>query len=1329
MSVFHHSVITPPEEASEPDVKSCLMGGGGLEYPSFATSGNQRKWTVAFWCKANWSHMASSSSAQWLFSAQHTTTSYYTHVYLDWKGKINITNSYGGSENTTVRSASPIGDVANWYHIQIVWDTAQATDSNRVQLYVNGEQVTSLESAVYPAQDSDSTLMLTGTKHYIGKYGSLYPYNGYLSDFYFLDGEALGPSDFTQTRGGVLVPREYSMSGATGNSFHLNFEKEGNASSWLVQSDHPNNSTVFDDSSDIGAAITLSSGSAAPKHSTAFGNPFDWKDQDGRAIACNGVGAATVADMFKTDGSSTADGSTDWEIGNNDFTLEFWVKLDAITDQWQAVLGSTGYGSGVTDSWQIYANYGNIELWHKDGSSTTQVMDAGGALTAGEWSHICVTSEYQGGANNLDRETKLYINGTLKQTNGSDTKSYDDPNGIRIGNNDEGGGYPTDGEYYDVRLVVGSLIAPPSGGPSSKLSAVTGTKLLIQPEQDDSISTTGDISSFDKSGVSGRTITGQGNLNFTSDEWAALGLSKELDPFATKNSAILFDGDYDAFYVPRNVGTSMDIAMYDGDFTLDFWSMSMTHASYHTLFSVGYAHAGDFILQSNGADRKLYAYASGGYLCTESTGAYQDSWHYYVITRDGDTLSIYRDGTLTAQNTDISAYNFGSGSTAATTAKVQFGSSSTNHSSAYGFKGYLFDLRLRNGVVGSTSVPTARIGGGMLHNGADSSGLKNHWTTIDLNPKRSTMVDSPNTGKNYATLNYRSRANGYTYIGSLAYITDSTNAYGGTQSTIGITAGDGKFLAEFRAITSTTDWSVGINNGEHEEGAVGSQHGIGYTADGAITEAGTASQSSLATISDGDIVGIAIDLSGSTRSVQFYKNGAALGSAESIPAAWEHVHFACGSSASGLVWYANFGQNPYFHAANTSGGFSTTQTEFAYPVTGYKALSDENLPTPPIGSPSNYVDVLAYSGSGSKSFSGGGMQPDLCIFKDRTGTSSFKVVDSVRGVEKALEADSTDAEATESNGLTSFDSNGFTVGSDSAYSASGGMVAWCWKAGDTTHSNTSFNATSDFSIMKWTGNGTEEDGDDGYQDNDQDILHRLSGKPEFIMAADRTQNASANDSGVGGFYVWHKDLEYVTSSGDGSVISMASYFTEQECSGAGLYGLGGPFYGVDSTKIEFNNGEDDSDNLYMLNYGGNTDSMEMGMELDPDDYVAYAWKGVNGFSKFGTFLHHQRWVYLGFEPKILLVKASNSSRSWMLIDNTRGADSQGHTNLYNPRTNFLTLDDPVAESSLGDGVDGFEFTSNGFKAVGDNYMNSSSAHRYLYAAWAAKPFKNSRGVF
>ena len=127
----------------------------------------------------------------------------------------------------------------------------------------------------------------------------------------------------------------------------------------------------------------------------------------------------------------------------------------------------------------------------------------------------------------------------------------------------------------------------------------------------------------------------------------------------------------------------------------------------------------------------------------------------------------------------------------------------------------------------------------------------------------------------------------------------------------------------------------------------------------------------------------------------------------------------------------------------------------------WKELLSENIP--PINS-ENFNTVL-YDGTGSaQSITGVGFKPDWVWIKQRNGTAWNSVFDSTRGAGKRIVTNSPNAENTDIQRLSSFDADGFSLGSDGDVNGSGKtFVAWCWKAnGGTTSSNT------DGSITKYS---------------------------------------------------------------------------------------------------------------------------------------------------------------------------------------------------------------------------------------------------------------------
>jgi hypothetical protein len=130
-----------------------------------------------------------------------------------------------------------------------------------------------------------------------------------------------------------------------------------------------------------------------------------------------------------------------------------------------------------------------------------------------------------------------------------------------------------------------------------------------------------------------------------------------------------------------------------------------------------------------------------------------------------------------------------------------------------------------------------------------------------------------------------------------------------------------------------------------------------------------------------------------------------------------------------------------------------------------------------------YFNTVLYTGTGSAtSITGVGFQPDWVWIKPRSFVDNHVLFDSVRGVQKRLISNSTATEFANAQMLTAFGSDSFSLGTDNNVNGSSNTYAsWNWLAGGTAVSNTagsitstvSANTTSGFSIVSYTGNGTD----------------------------------------------------------------------------------------------------------------------------------------------------------------------------------------------------------------------------------------------------------------
>ncbi len=326
----------------------------------------------------------------------------------------------------------------------------------------------------------------------------------------------------------------------------------------------------------------------------------------------------------------------------------------------------------------------------------------------------------------------------------------------------------------------------------------------------------------------------------------------------------------------------------------------------------------------------------------------------------------------------------------------------------------------------------------------------------------------------------------------------------------------------------------------------------------------------------------------------------------------------------------------------------------------------------------SYMSAKTYAGNnGSQSITGVGHQPDMIWIKKRDGSADSSLMDSVRGVRKSLTTNNAEAEYTETAALSSFDSDGFSFdgsGFDHV-NTSNDFVAWNWKAGttsgistdgetDITPSGYSFNATSGFSIVKYTGTGTSGEG----------VPHGLGAKPQFIIVK-RTDTSGA----------WTVFTQQTLNT------SNATKFFEMHNTDAEA-----------TNNNRWNGWQPDTVNFYLGNAAE--------VNASGGTYVAYVFASKDGFSKHGRYTGNADsdgpFCFTGFQPSFVIVKRVDSADTWFLLD--------GKRDTYNPAKHWLMADSGGAEQTS---PIMFDMLSNGFKQKGTGGGNNASGGTYIYMAF------------
>jgi len=198
---------------------------------------------------------------------------------------IRIRQLAGGTQNINIKTSAEFRDVSAWYHIVVAVDTTQSTESDRIKLYVNGNQITAFDSATYPPINNDTEVNVSSsyTTHIGKRNNNDHHFDGYMCEFVFIDGSQLAPTSFGEFDEDTNIWKPKDVSGLTfgNNGFYLDFEdssnlgndKSGNNSDFTA-----NNLSATNQSEDTCTNNYAIMNSALPPHSSDFRNGnVEWR--------------------------------------------------------------------------------------------------------------------------------------------------------------------------------------------------------------------------------------------------------------------------------------------------------------------------------------------------------------------------------------------------------------------------------------------------------------------------------------------------------------------------------------------------------------------------------------------------------------------------------------------------------------------------------------------------------------------------------------------------------------------------------------------------------------------------------------------------------------------------------------------------------------------------------------------------------------------------------------------------------------------------------------------------------------------------------------------
>jgi len=190
---------------------------------TLGTATDVDKWTMSAWVKR--CTLGANSS---IFTCYGNGSQKGT-IRFDSTNKISAYLLYSGGWKY-VQTSAVYRDVSAWYHIVVAVDTSQATDTNRIKLYVNGSLAT-IGASTYPAQDAN-THFNEAVEHQIGSLiDETEDGDMYLSEFVFIDGTQYAASDFGEFDSNTpTVFKPIDVSGLTfgTNGCYLDFKDSSN---------------------------------------------------------------------------------------------------------------------------------------------------------------------------------------------------------------------------------------------------------------------------------------------------------------------------------------------------------------------------------------------------------------------------------------------------------------------------------------------------------------------------------------------------------------------------------------------------------------------------------------------------------------------------------------------------------------------------------------------------------------------------------------------------------------------------------------------------------------------------------------------------------------------------------------------------------------------------------------------------------------------------------------------------------------------------------------------------------------------------------------------
>ena len=1159
-------------------------------YRNVTVSGSTTKFTQSVWVKRavlgsyqNIGLCASDGtwSPQFRFQADDTIAAYVFYNGSTWTGNLITSQAFK--------------DTKNWYHFVLAVDTSQAVAADRIKLYVNGTQVSSLSTAAYPPINSSLIYNVPSVGNF-PQIGGNNMFDGYMAELYAIDGQQLTPSSF-----GVFdadnnwMPQRYTGTYGT-NGFYLPFTPPSTADTMTYGVQMIAGSGQYLQVSSPGTAFQFGTGDFTIEmfvyHTTSGVQTTYYGDapsqSNGIYLYRTGTNTLSVYTQSQIVNSTATIPVNQWAhvaVSRSGTTLRIFIDgklVGSVTDSMNLSATECFIGNDTLPSGQMIGAISNVRVVKGTAVYTAQFTPPTSNLTAISGTSLLTCQ----GASITDASTNGFTitnTGTVtvvdaspwRRTIGYDasgsgnsfypynlnetpstvvtygspgTYTWTAPSGVTSvkalviagggGGADNGGGGGAGGMVYNAAVSVtpgtSYTVTVGSGGRGGDTSSNTS-----QNGRDSVFSSITAVGGGrgSQQGVNGPGNGGSGGGGSYTNTTGGTGTAGQGNNGGTGNY-----GNGGNTYYGAGGGGAGGVGLNGGD-SRGGPGLANAITGYVKYYAGG--GGGNFFI-TNGITRAVGGIGGGGNSSDSGfgTGAGAPNTGGGGGTRGGGHAG--GSGVVILSYTNAYTYT-GTGANVIDMQDHLIDSpaeydASTNGVDIGGVVRGSY-AKFNNQTKLYSSLPTLLNGGLFMHSNTDNY----QFAITDL---------ALTSGKWYWEYTVQGNGSSGVYHGILdaadiPYLTVNNNIEGT------ITAAPRGFV---------------LSPG----GQGGGDYGVGY--------AGTTYNPSPGLYwESGDVIQFAFDVD--RKLVSIGKNGTWVQS--QVPSTGANAFPIIGSGT--YYPFAGTYDHPSLGKYGVHANFG--QKQFTYnPPTGFKSINTKNL-----------RDVGSYNLPNT--WGNTANTPDLVVIKNRTQANRWQWIDTVRGGRNIIFSSDTAAAGTYES-IMSFNPNGFTLGTEAGVNgASYPTVGYMWNRGQ----------TPGFDIVTYGGNGTAGTA----------IPHNLGTSPSMIIIKS-LNSTSAN------WAVYHRKL--------GTTNSAVMYLNDTG-SGPGGSFTGNLWNSQYPTASHFTVGDTAANNA-----SGNS-------------YVAYLWAEVPGFSKFNTWAGNSStegpFIHTGFRPKFIMTKRYTSTGNWLVLDTAR----------------------------------------------------------------------------